>query len=58
MKSSISSFSEIRLGKAMVAYKKSQQRKREGSERLRGERDPTKFSDVRFETWQVVGLSE
>ena len=31
---------------------------REESERLRGERDQIKFIDLRFERWQVVGLSE
>ena len=42
----------------MVAYIMLQQRKKEESERLRGERDQTKFIDLRFERWQVVGLSE
>ena len=42
----------------MVAYTKPQQRKKEESVRLRGERDQTKFIDLRFERWQVVGLSE
>ena len=40
----------------MVAYKKSQQRKKEESEQLRGEKDQIKFIDLRFERWQVVGL--
>ena len=40
----------------MVAYKKPQQRKKEESERLRGEGDKTKFIDIRFERWQVVGF--
>ena len=40
----------------MVAYTKHQQRKKEGSERLRGERDNIKFIDLGFERWQVVGL--
>ena len=40
----------------MVAYKKPQQRKKEESERLRGERDQIKFIDLRFERWQVVGF--
>ena len=30
------------------------QRKQEGSERLRVERDQTKFIDLGFERWQVV----
>ena len=33
-----------------------QQRKKEKSERLRGERDKIKFIDLGFERWQVVGL--
>ena len=40
----------------MVAYTKPQQRKKEESARLRGERNQTKFIDLRFERWQVVGL--
>ena len=35
-------------GKATVAYTKPQQRKKEGSERLRGERDQIKFIDLGF----------
>ena len=31
-----------------------QQRKKEESERLRGERDRVKFIDLAFERWQVV----
>ena len=42
----------------MVAYTKHQQRKKEESERLRGERDQIKFIDLRFDRWQVVGWSE
>ena len=42
----------------MVAYTKPQQRKKEDSEKLRGEEDPIKFIDLGFERWQVVGLSE
>ena len=42
----------------MVACIKPQQRKKEESERLRGERDQIKFIDLRFERRQVVGLSE
>ena len=38
----------------MVAYAKPQQRKKEGSERLRGQRDKMKFIDLRFERWQVA----
>ena len=49
--------SELCWGKVMVAYKKApQQRKKEGSERLRGERDQIKFIDLGFEIWQVVSL--
>ena len=40
----------------MVAYSKPKQRKKEESERLRGERDQMKFIGLRFERWQVVGL--
>ena len=39
----------------MVAYTKPQQREKEESKRLRGERDKIKFIDLRFERWQVVG---
>ena len=42
----------------MVVYTKPQQRKKEESERLRGERDQIKFIDLGLERWQVVGLSE
>ena len=38
----------------MVAYTMSQQRKKEESERLRGERDKIKFMDLRFERCQVA----
>ena len=41
-----------------MAYAEPQQRKKEESERLRGERDQIKFIDLRFESWQLVGLSE
>ena len=37
----------------MVAYTKPQQRKKEESEKLRGERYQIKFIDLRFERWQV-----
>ena len=38
----------------MAAYTKRIQRKKEESERLRGERDQIKFIDLRFERWQVL----
>ena len=38
----------------MVAYAKPQQRKKEKSRRLIGERDQIKFIDLRFGRWQVV----
>ena len=38
----------------MVAYTKSKQRKKEESERLRGEIDQIKFIDLRFERWQIL----
>ena len=38
----------------MVAYTKPQQRKKEESKRLRGERDQIKFIDLRFERWIYV----
>ena len=47
-------FSELCWGKAMVVYTKPQQRKKEESKRLRGERDQIKFIDLGFERWQVV----
>ena len=40
----------------MLAYAKPQQRKKEESERLRGEKDHIKFTDLKFEGWQVVGF--
>ena len=40
----------------MAAYTKPQHRKKEESQQLRGERDQIKFTDLRFEGWQVVGL--
>ena len=40
----------------MVAYTKPQHWKKEESEMLRGDGDKTKFIDLRFERWQVVGL--
>ena len=42
----------------MAAYAKPQQRRKEESERLRGEGDQIKFADLGFERWQVVRLSE
>ena len=47
-------FSELCLGKAMVAYTKPQQMEKEVSERLRGERDQIKLIYFRFERWQAV----
>ena len=41
----------------MAAYTKPQHRKNKESERLRGEIDKIKFIDLRFERWQLVGLS-
>ena len=38
----------------MVAYTKPQQRKKEESERPRGEIDQIKFIDLRFERWQAI----
>ena len=38
----------------MVAYTKPQHRKKEESEQLRVERDKIKFTDLRFQRWQVV----
>ena len=37
-----------------MAYTKPQQRKKEESKKLRGERDQIKFINLRFERWQVV----
>ena len=42
-------FSELCWGKAMVAYTNPQQRKKEESKRLRGERDQIKCIDLRYE---------
>ena len=39
-----------------MAYTKPQQRKKEESEKPRGERGQIKFIDLRFERWQVVGF--
>ena len=38
----------------VASYKKPQQRKKEENERLSGERDQIKSTDLRFERWQVV----
>ena len=38
----------------VASYTKPQQRKKEENERLRGERDQIKSTDLRFERWQVV----
>ena len=38
----------------MVAYTVPEHRKKEESERLRGERDQIKSIDLGFERWQVV----
>ena len=40
----------------MVAYTKPQQRKKEESEQLQGERDQINSIHLSFERWQVVGL--
>ena len=40
----------------MVAYTKSQQRKKEESERLRGERDKIKLINIRLERVKIVGF--
>ena len=44
-------FSELCWRKAMKAYAKPQQWKKEEGERLRGERDQIKFIDLGFERW-------
>ena len=43
-------------GKATVAYKKPQRRKKEESKRLRRERDQIKVIDIRFKRVQVAGF--
>ena len=40
----------------MVAYTKPQKRKKEESERPKGERGQIKFIDLGIERWQVEGL--
>ena len=37
---------------------KPEQRKKEESERLRGERDQIKFIDIRSERWKVLGFGK
>ena len=49
-------FGEVCWGMAVATYAKRQQRKKEESEMLRGERDQIKLIDLRFERWQGVGL--
>ena len=41
-------------GKAMVAYTKPQQRKKEKIAMVKEERDQIKFIDLGFERWQVL----
>ena len=38
----------------VASFTKPQQRKKEKSEKLRGERDKINFIDLRLERWQVV----
>ena len=45
-------FSELCWGKTMVAYTMPLQRKKEESERLRGERDQIKFIDLGYERFR------
>ena len=42
----------------MATYTKLQQRKKEESERLRGERYQIKSIDLRFERWQICKIQE
>ena len=49
-------FSELCIGKAMVAYTKPQEWKKEESERPREEGNQIKFIDLGFERWQAVRL--
>ena len=42
----------------MMAYTKPQQKKKEESERLRGEKDLIEFIYLWFERWQVVGFGK
>ena len=49
-------YSELCWGKAMVVYTKPQQRKKEESERLTGERDQIKFIDLGFERRRLVAF--
>ena len=41
-----------------MAYTKPQQKKKEESERLRGEKDLIEFIYLWFERWQVVGFGK
>ena len=56
--SSFASFSDLCWGKAVVAYTKPQQRKKEESNRVRGERDQIKFIDLRFEMHLDLNLQD
>ena len=49
-------FRKLCQGKVMTTFTEHQQRKKEEGKMLRGERDQIKFTDLRFERWQVVGL--
>ena len=51
---SIFFLNELCQGKAKAAYIEPQQRKKEESERLRGDRDEIKLIGLRFEKWYVV----
>ena len=42
----------------MVAYRKPQQRKKEESEKLRGERAQIKFTDLRFRNMAICRTQE
>ena len=42
----------------MVVYTNPQQRKKEESEKLRGGGDQSKFIDLRWERWLVVGFGK
>ena len=44
------------LRKGHSGLYKTPTKEEEESDRLRGERDPIKFNDLRFERWQVKGL--
>ena len=51
-------FIELCWGRAIVAYTMPQQRKKEESERLRGERDQIKFIDLGFERWLKMKIMD